>query len=167
MKINENKSLSLCGLFSSHTIFNKLPIQPLGLSRTVKKNISAFAELEHTGEENLLFYYYFLFPQRSKYCLFTVCTGLVSPSQFLRKYLEKVYFYENQAVSCIGRQESFVGVAAVAPMTADSASLTTLVIQPLMARSLETGTCTWVPELAKQSAPGTIPTAFHCFLCNI
>lgn len=51
MKINENKSLSLCGLFSSHTIFNKLPIQPLGLSRTVKKNISAFAELEHTGEE--------------------------------------------------------------------------------------------------------------------
>lgn len=44
---------------------------------------------------------------------------------------------------------SFVSVAAVAPLTTDSVSLTTLVIQPLMVRSLETGVCTWVPELAK------------------
>lgn len=44
---------------------------------------------------------------------------------------------------------SFVSVAGVAPLTTDSVSLTTLVIQPLMVRSLETGVCTWVPELAK------------------
>lgn len=50
-------------------------------------------------------------------------TGLVSPSQFLRRYLEKVYFYENiQVVSCIGWQDSFVSVADVAPLTADCLS---------------------------------------------
>lgn len=56
MKINENKSRSLCDLYSSHTVFSKLAIQPHYLSKTVKKNASAFAELEHTGEERIFYH---------------------------------------------------------------------------------------------------------------